>query len=427
MKGVGYLLIIIGWIVFVGATVYSFLLPRSEGFSTQPAFKTDKEYLEQVKVLTDKFEGLSSGKRPIEELIREKNSIPEAERILVNYHALACRYPGFLGPFPSGYMDPDIGIQSAVKAGCRVFILDIDYMKDCSSECAGYFPRLAVRDVQGKYLVNSATNAPLCNTMENFELRTVCQRIHDYAFSNSAPQANDPVIIVLYFHRRPPGSYKSKAVLDYYSRVAKALSPFRNRLLLNELEGGKFYRHQQEGPLLMKKVTDYNGRVLIFNNANTIGFTEVNTYSSMDDLDFLTNLRLFSSQTKLGITEGPSGSTFGILQTTEDFMNVPEDRKENVQGETKIKWTIALPSNPQTSAKKDVYEKLTATYGVQCVPTILFDKDNDYLFQDTTFKKYGFYYKPDALRYRKPPVVIAGEANTNMNANGGNLPPPTIS
>lgn len=419
MKGVGYLLIVIGWIVFVSATVYAFLLPRSEGFSTQPAFKTDKEYVEQVKKLIDRFEAHSSGKRTIYELILEKNTIPEAERLLVNYHALACRYPGFIGPFPSGYMDPDIGVQGAVKAGCRVFVLDIDYIKDCSGECEGYFPRLAVRDVQGKYLVNAATNKPLCNTMENFELRTICQRIHDYAFSPSAPQAADPIIIVLYFHRRPPGSYKSKAVLDYYSYVAKALSPFRNRLLLNELEGGKFYRHQQEGPLLMKKITDYSGRVLIFNNANTSGFSEVNTYSSMEDLDFLTNLRLFSNQTKLGITEAPSGSTFGVLQTTEDFMNVPEDRKENVQGETKIKWTIALPSDPKQSPKKEVYEKLTTTYGVQCVPTILFDKENEHLFQETTFKKYGFYYKPDALRFRKPPVVVAGEANKNMNANGG--------
>lgn len=426
MKEIGNLILVIVTILFVCIVIYYSFFKKNEGFSNQLAFKKEKEYENQVRALTDKFEGHSSGKRPVDELIRNEQRVPEAERILVNYHALACRYPGFLGPFPSGYMDPDIGILSAVKAGCRVFVLDIDYIKDCSGESTGYFPRLAVRDIQGKYHVNAASNKPLCNNMDNFELRTICQRIHDYGFSSSAPQANDPIIIVLYFHRRPPGSYKSKAVLDYYSLVAKALSPFRNRLLLNELEGGKFYRHQQEGALLMKNITDYNGRVLIFNNANTSGFEEVKTYSSMDDLDFLTNLRLFSNQTKLGLTEGPTGTTFGILQTTDDFMMVPDDRKESVQGETTLKWTIALPSDPIKSPSKDVYNKLTTTYGVQCIPTILFDKENDYLFQDNTFKKYGFYYKPDALRYRKPPVVVPGEQNPSTNARQGRLLVPSI-
>lgn len=431
MKGVESVIIFLATVLLVTAIIYCFLSPMSnlykkEGFSNQPAFKSDKEYVDQVKLLTDKFEGNASGKRPVIELIRTEYQVPEPERILVNYHALACRFPGFLGPFPSGYMDPEIGIQTAISAGCRVFVLDIDYIKDCSNECNGYFPRLAVRDIQGKYLVNAASNKPLCNNMENFELRRICKLIHDYGFASSSPQGADPIIIVLYFHRRPPGSYKSKTVLDYYSLVAKALSPFRNRLLLNELEGGKFYRHQQEGNLLMKKITDYTGRVLIFNNANTSGFSEVNTYSSMDDLDFLTNLRLFSNQTKMGITEAPSGSTFGLLQTTEDFMTVPDDRKESVQGETTLKWTITLSSDPMKSPTKDVYDKLATTYGVQCVPTNLFDKDNLYLFEEKTFKKYGFYYKPDALRYRKPPVVVPGEPNTSMNARQGRLVPPSL-
>jgi hypothetical protein len=394
--------------------------------STQPAYKSSTPYQTQVKLLTDTYEPYSTGKRPVIHLLKDEKTVPDTDSILLNFHTLACRYPGFLGPFPSGYMDPDIGVLSAVKAGCRTFVLDIDYIKECKTDNIGYFPRLVVRDIQGRLLINEETQKPLCNTPEHFELRTICQKINDYAFSSNAAQADDPIIIVLYFHRRPPGALTSKTVLDYYSYVAKALAPFRDRLLTNELEGGKFYRHQQEGKLLMNKITNYRGKVLIFNNANTSGFADSKTYRAMDDLDFLTNLRLFTSQTRLGITETPTGGSFGILQSTEDFLTVPDDRKDQVQGETTQKWTIALPPNPTQPVTKEIYQKLTTTYGVHCVPAILFDPTYAYLFQDATFKQYGFRYKPEALRYRKPPVVTPGEPNPSMNARQGRLVAPSI-
>lgn len=428
------LLLVLSWIAL---TIYLLpvLLPMIgyplswvEGFSssTQAVYKSSKPYQAQVKLLTDMFEPHSTGKRTVLELVEKEKTIPETERILVNFHTLTCRYPGFIGPFPSGYMDPDIGIQTAVKAGCRTFVLDIDYIEDCRNDTIGYFPRLIVRDIQGKLQINEETQNPLCQTMESFELRTICRKINDYAFASSAPQATDPVIIVLFFHRRPPGALTSKAVLDYYSYVAKALSPFRNRFLTNELEGGKFYRHQQEGKLLMNKITNYNGKVLLFNNANTSGFAEVKTYPAMEDLDFLTNLRLFSQQTKLGITEQATGASFGMLQSTEDFLTIPEDRKEQAKGEITQKWTIALSPNPIQAPTKETYDTLALTYGVQSQPTILFDPSQAFLYTDTTFKTYGFRYKPEALRYRKPPVVSPGEPNPSMNARQGELRAPSL-
>ena len=425
-----YSALIVVSIVLLAFFFLSELWKRREPFAnqndTQPAYKSATEYQTQVKLMNDLYEPYSTGKRPVLELLETERKVPEAERILVNFHTLACRYPGFIGPFPSGYMDPDIGVQAAVMAGCRTFVLDIDYIEECKNDSIGYFPRLVVRDMKGRLLINDETQKPLCNTMKHFELRAVCQKINQYAFSSSAPQQDDPIIIVLYFQRRPPGSIKSKTVLDYYSNVAKALSPFRDRFLVNELDGGKFYRHQQEGKLLMNKITNYRGKVLIFNNANTSGFTDVKTYAAMDDLDFLTNLRLHTTQTRMGVTEQATGSSFGILQSTEDFMTIPDDRKDQVQGETQQKWTIALPSNPIQPITKEAYDTLTLTLGVQCVPAILFDSAYSYLFQDTTFKKYAYRYKSDALRYRKPPVVSPGEPNPSMNARQGRLVSPTI-
>lgn len=409
----------------------------SEGFADtaplQPTHRTEKAFETQSALFNQAFEPYSTAKRPVVELLENEQKVSESERILLNFQTLACRYPGFLGPLPSGYMDPEIGILHAIKAGCRTFVLDIDYIDDCASckkdTSIAYFPRLVVRDIQRKLLINEQTQAPLCQNLAHFELRTICQLINDRAFTSSALQATDPIIIVLYFHRRPPGSLSSKAVLDYYSAVARALSPFKDRLLTNELEGGKFYRHQQEGKLLMNKITNYNGKVLIFNNANTSGFQTAKTYNAAEDLDFLTNLRLFSSQTKLGVTEAATGGSFGILQTVEDYLSVPDDRKDQVKGETTQKWSIALSSNPIQMPTKEVYETLTTTYGVQCVPALLFDPalltaaaaGSSHLFQDQTFKKYSFRYKPEALRYKRPPVVSPGQPNPSIDMKEGRL------
>jgi hypothetical protein len=179
----------------------------------------------------------------------------------------------------------------AVNAGCRTFILEIDYLDECKGETVKYFPRIVVRDAQNKMRIKYNSNRPICNSPQHSNIRDVCDKINFYAFAPGCQNASDPITIVLYFLRQPPGSYKSKTVLDYYSNVAKALSPFQNRLLQNELDGGTYYRQSQEGRLLINNIKDYSGKVLIFSNANTLGFRETQLYSPNEDLDFLTNLR----------------------------------------------------------------------------------------------------------------------------------------
>lgn len=235
-------------------------------------------------------------------------------------------------------------------------------------------------------------------------------------------------MIVLYFLRKPPGGFNSKTVLDYYSNVAKALSPFKNRLITNEIFGGSFYRQKQQDRLLINKITDYDNKVLIFSNANTNGFRDASApkYSPFDDLDYLVNLRLSYSQTKLGITENDSGSIFGILQATNDYMVIPPDRTEETVNNTKLRWTICLNKDPTVPVTKEVYEKITNTYGVNCVPIQLFDMNNSFMFTDKTFKTYSYTLKPEPIRYKKPGQVIPGEANPLMNANQGKLRAPTV-
>jgi len=327
-------------VIIVLLVVYIYRYSNStEAF--EDYFKSENEYKNQVKLLTDKYESMSDRRRPVADILNT-NVMPVEEQCFVNFYALGCRYTGYIGPMNEGYFDPDTAIQLAVKAGCRTFVLEIDYLDECTGETVRYFPRIVVRDAQGKLRINYNSSKPRCNSSDNSTIRDVCEKINYYAFASSCQNKDDPVVIVLYFLRQPPGSYKSKTVLDYYSHVAKALAPFKNRLLGIELEGGTYYRQSQEGRLLINNITTYNGKVLIFSNANTSGFRETKIYSSNEDLDFLTNLRLMYTQSKLGVTETGSTAPFGILETAENYTIIPDDRADEIVDAVKLRWTICL-------------------------------------------------------------------------------------
>jgi len=409
-------------VIATSVSIYLYLSNkiRLEGFAD---YKQDSAYTAQVKLLSDKYSSMANGKRPITHLL-QSGAMPDEHQCFVNFYSLGCRFTGYIGPMQNGYFDPDIAVQSAVNAGCRVFVLDIDYMDMCDSDTVKYFPRIVVRDIQGKFMINYDSTQPLCNTSSSSTIRDICEKINFYAFAPSCQNNTDPVVIVLYFLRQPPGTYKSKSVLDYFSNVAKSLSPFSDRLLKNELDGGTFYRQKQEGRLLINKITDYSGKVLIFSNANTNGFREIDTYQPTEDLDFLTNLRLSYSQTKLGITDNKSSSPFGILETAENYMIIPADRSDEMIENTKLRWTMCLSRDPSITVPKETYNAITSKYGIHCSPVILFDDASQYMFTDPLFKTYSFAPKPEPLRYIKPPVITPATPNPSTNANQGMLRAP---
>jgi len=409
-------------ILIVSATVYllhTYLRHSTEGFAD---YKSDSEYLKQVQLLTDTYSAASNGKRPLQEGVGD---MPAADQIFVNFHSLGCRFTGFIGPYENNYYDPDIAVQNAVAAGCRTFILEIDYISSCNGD-KKYFPTLVVRDKQGKLFTKRTSVKDKCNSQDYSMIRETCEKINFYAFADSCQNKTDPVVVVLYFLRKPPGDYKSKGVLNYYSQVAKLLAPLSDRFLQNE-PTGTYYRQRQEGQLLMNKITAYSGKVLLFSNANTIGFREDQSYSSNEDLDFLVNLRLSYSQTKLGITDNASGSTFGALETAEDYMIIPTDRSETMKEQTKLKWTVCLSTDPFKTVPQATYDKITKTYGVHCVPITIYDiPANQYMFSEKRFKTYSFIPKLPELRYTKPPVAVPAEPSLTTNANQGKLRTPKI-
>jgi hypothetical protein len=419
-----WIIIIVIILVFIGLFIGLYPVYRKASINSNTTnFRDEIAYKDHLKALSDKLEPMREQRRPVGDELWNASEMPEAEQCFVNFYGLGCRFTGYLGPFEEGYFDPQNAVKLACDAGCRVFVLEIDYLDSCKGEQALYYPQIVVRDVNGRLRIKPNSNEPLCKTAQNSNIRDVCQAIEDYAFNVSS----DPVVIVLYFLRQPPGSYKSQTVLEYYSRVASALAPFQNRLITNVLEGGSFFRQKQEGRLLINKITDYNNKVLIFSNANTNGFRETNTYGPMEDLDFLVNLRLNYTQTQLGCTEATSQGNYGIIETVQDYLIIPKDRAEEVADNTKLRWTICLEKDPSKPVSKEEFNKVTWGYGVHCIPIQIFSGDKeDFVYSSELFKNYSYIPKPKELRYIKPPIVIPGEPNPNTNANQGQLRSPTV-
>jgi len=413
----------IAWIIFG-------YLPLFDNAAGNNDFASEPRYTAQIALLTEAYSSLADKKRPVTELLPTLASLtteqvmPEVQQNFVNFFALGCRFAGYVGPMESGYFDAGNAIQAAVNAGCRVFVLDIDYIEDCREQNVRYFPRLVVRDSQGKMLIQMNSTRPICNSLSKSNIYDVCKEIETRAFGSGCQNNTDPIVLVLYFLRTPPGVYNSKAVLDYYSKVAKCLAPLKDRMVTTLLDGGNFYRQSQESRLLINNISDYNNKVLVFSNANTNGFREVQTYSTDDDLDYMIHLRLAYTQTQLGITQ--QDAQFGILETAENYMIIPQSRNDQVINAGKQKWTICLAKDPTQTIPAETYTKITNTYGVNCVPAILFHTDaSKYLFSESLFNKYSFLPKPKLIRYIKPPVVSAGSISQVVNANQGNLRPPS--
>jgi len=349
--------------------------------------------------------------------LSECTNIPtmtEDEELLINFYSLGCRFTGYLGPIKNGCWDPTSAVRLAVKAGCRVFVLEIDYLPYFDIK----FPRICIRDKAGNLLTMS-DNPRIPNTIENSNITDVCNNINQYAFSDN----KDPVIIVLYFLRLPSKDIKSKECLDFLSNVATCISRSTiNEKLLKIETNGTFNRQSQESLLLSSKINDYQNTVLLFSNADTSGFRPASSnlkapYNPSDDLDFLVNLRLYTNNSQLGVTT--KGSGFGVLQPAEDYLIIGTDNKTSTIESSRRSWTMCLSNDPSVPVSQEDYHTITSKYGINCVPIVLFDKRSD--FMTGIFKNFSYIPKPFHLRIPQPMIAVAAEASKKMDAKQGKL------
>ena len=347
--------------------------------------------------------------------------LPSDQDSFVNFYTLGCRFAGYLGPFEKGYFDPQEAITSALKMGCRTFVLEIDYNDECkhkTDENGRYFPQLVVRNDQGRRFYVTSSN-PDCQNTSNSIIQKTAKVLADNAFDNGS----GPLIVTLYILRTPPyDSGSPKRTLDYFSNIAKAMNPLLNRSVDNITTGGKFSRQQQEALLLTNSIKDYEGRVIIRCNANTDDFRKA-SYDTDKDLDYIVNLRLTMGQTQLGATTKAAATPYGVLDTTQSYLSIPQDQITNTIEKSKLTYTVCFDKNPATQPDAETVQKLTSTFGITCIPIQIWSDDANYLFEKPAglFSKFGFVPKPKNLRFIKKPLMRAATAPVSMNAQGGEL------
>lgn len=427
------------WILYLFVLVGAFLIGyflsvmfarKVEGFEDNIlAYRNDPNYKTQLKAIVDRFDPISSKRRDITAMLQSASDMPDYEQCFVNFQTLACNFTGYLGPFQNGFFDADNATLYALKAGCRTFILEIDYIDSCSSkgEAFEYYPKLIIRDVQGKIVTLAESTLPFCNSDVSSNIRQVCSVLRNNAFGSVVQNANDPLVIVLYLLRLPPPDKTgNQTLLSYYSRIARGLEPLLDKTLDSSISGGTFARQQQESVLLTNSITSYEGRVLIFCNSDTSPFRKATGIPQSEDLDYLVNLRLSYKQTQLGCTSNQTGGSFGGIETVQSFLTIPPSQVDNTCDDTKLRWTVCLPQDPSQPVSDTNYNTLANTFGVHCIPIQLWDTSNTFMFSDNTFATYSFMPKPKNLRFIKPPTAVPAQASPATNANGGMLRTPTL-
>uniref|UniRef100_A0A6C0DHV0 PI-PLC Y-box domain-containing protein n=1 Tax=viral metagenome TaxID=1070528 RepID=A0A6C0DHV0_9ZZZZ len=433
-----YLSILFVLVVLVsGIIMIMKVLKAKEGFAD---YKTDGAYKDQLAKVVALRDLRANGRQNMGQMLDFYESastkqdphevLPPDQDSLVNFYTLGCRFAGYLGPFEKGYFNTREAVMSALKMGCRSFVLEIDYNDECkhkSDDNARYFPQLVVRNVQGRKFHVTASN-PDCQTSSNSSINDVSKALSENAFSLLGSQ-NGPLIIILYILRVPqPDSQNPNRKLNYLSNIAKALNPLLNRNIENIPSGGKFSRQQQESLLLTNSIRDYNERVIFMCNANTDDFrTASPKYDTDKDLDYIVNLRLTMGQTQLGATTQTTTSQFGKLDTVQSYLSIPQDQITNAIEKSKLTYSVCFEQDPQVQTDSDTFQNLTSKFGINCIPIQIWNSDSDFLFnrENGMFAKYSFIPKPKNLRFIKEPLLIPKSASVTMNAQGGELRVPT--
>ena len=349
------------------------------------------------------------------------DSVPEEETSLVNFYTLGCRFAGYLGPFVGGYISPDKAVKYAIDMGCRTFILEIGNIRD--------YPRVMIRNAQNVKVQSAGTGDTCESKTLNTSIKDVCKALREYAFNDSFNQGKGPIILVVYILEVP--SSDPIRLLKYYSKIAEGLSPLADKRVDSMANGGNFSRQQQEGVLLSNNIRDYDNSVIVMCNADTSEFRNPSSGFKVDaaeDLDNWVNLRLTSyTQAKLGVTAQSTTAQFGILDTVQGFAGITSDQIPTTVKKFNPTWTLCMETDPEKATTVENFQKLTSSFGINCIPIQIWNPDYDYLYTKKTglFQTYSFVPKPANLRFRKPALVIAGTPNPALDANQGQLRMPT--
>jgi hypothetical protein len=378
-----------------------------------------KEQLEIFNPIYIQREKLSAYQMEKNGLKTKNITIPplaKAETALINYSILTCNNAGYIGPLVNGVFAEQEAIDLAYKAGCRAFMLHIDFLDGTRD------PVLMVRNASGDKISNNVGSIE----------RTI------KAIANGIPRGSeaDPIIIILFVHRLPGKDAHHPHSINFMSNIARGLDSLRSKLLGMTAEGD-FSRQKQQDTLFIKSRDVFDGKFVIMTNVDTTGFRNKKLVKNLpisQDLDYWIHARIRTNSSKnLHLVTQPtqSRSISPIAETLNFFNNIPADRQAEQIARTKVQWTIAMNNFIETNPDTKTLDLLLNKSGVACIPINIFDKDTKSLienvFANEFFGRTGYRPKPKELRFIKPEPVELGMAPASLNAYGGRLPIPGVS
>lgn len=402
----------LGWTALTFLLVSYFVVQRApelEGF---------------INNLKEGFKGKKEDDEDIEESFADKTAVAEspdnAEQItLVNIQPVSIKQIGYNGPKEDGgTFETDSAIINAVRAGVRFFILQIDYLEKVPGP--GFdpinTPTLLYRNDSGNVISKNGAS-----------IEDVAKQLSTYAFNKDFPSYTQPLILYLHFVRMPNFISKPDKYTQFMKDVAKSLAPIQS-LILNKHESTDFSRQKNERVLLYSPLANFEGKILLWTNADTSVFRNLERLSMApvsinEDLDYMSCMRVYldNSKDSFGATTVASDTPayavivpFKRFAKMKDKKSEPNKEKQDFAIKGKSRFVIAMPGQTDNIKMKDV-EKLLSTAGVNTVPMNLFGKSDPEIRDQIAIWNGNPFYR------MKPALLQSSKA-----AVAGYTPPPNI-
>jgi len=272
---------------------------------------------------------------------------------LLQWRPLTVRLAGYLGGICSakdGVFDMTKGIQVALTLGARSFVFDIDYLD--KSPCQ---PLVIHRDSGG-----------IMRSLNTGSIQDGMKALNKMAFS----QNYDPVIIILYLRRIPPGQIQADKFL---TAIATELDPI-TMYHLGQTEGPDFHSCGGENSLFTRDITKFQKKFIVLCNYDTTLLRQKK--NPKDNLNFWINARIWkheSSPSLIGsVTPTNKGQVaqYAKIGSTNDFLTIPgskSDASSSFHTASSSVFTVALSSLEQTLTVSQMHTLLNVL-GIHCVP-----------------------------------------------------------
>ena len=358
-----------GWtalFLYIIGAILTYTRPKWESFidKIKESFMT-KEEVEEAEPFIDKT-AVAEATDDVEQVT------------LVNIQPVSLKQAGYVGPAEKGgEFETDRSMIEATRAGVRFFVLQIDYLEKSLGD--GFDPvkkpTLLYRNDSGTLISKNGAS-----------IADLAKQISTYVFNKDFPSHTDPLILYLHFIRTPDVLANPDKYLAYLNSVGEALAPIQP-YILNKHDMTDFTRQKAERILLYSPLSKFNGKILLWTNADTSIFRNTGKLSMSSvpltqDLDYMTCMRVYldDESDSFGITSMVYESNAHAVIVPFKRMNAMKRQRGEVNKEIqdfamkgKTRFVIAMPGQTEEVKQRDI-QRIMKELGVNTVPINLFGK-----------------------------------------------------